>query len=76
MPKNKLQEMILAEVQGLRNEVKEVRQIDIPNIHVKIESFNHRIKTLDKQQTWATRIYTTIGGAIAIVISMMMSHKS
>lgn len=74
MAKNKIQELILSEIQDLKSEIKEVRQTDIPNIHVKIESFNQQLKTLDKQQTWSTRIYTLIGGALAIMISKLTGH--
>jgi hypothetical protein len=76
MAKNGIQALILAELQDLKKELREVRQVDIPSVHVKFETFNQKIKTLDKQQTWAVRIYTIVGGAIAVGISMLTGHKS
>lgn len=70
-----LQQLLLDEVQNISKELKEVRQTDIPNIHVQIEKFDQKIKALDRQQTWSTRIYTVIGGAIAVGISMLTGHK-
>ncbi len=70
------QELILTELKDLKQDIKDVRQTDIPAIKEDIKGFHGKIKSLEKQQTWSTRIYTVLGGAIAVAIAKYTGHNS
>jgi len=69
------QELILSEIKGLRDDIKEVRVTDIPAIKIEIKGFHGKLKTLEKQQKWSTRLYTVLGGAIAVVVAKFTGHN-
>ena len=75
MSSDSFQELILSELREVKGEIREVRQTDIPEIKVKIASFQTNLDTVKKQQMWSTRVYTLIGGAIAVVITKMTGHS-
>lgn len=68
-------ELILSELKEMKQDLKEVRQTDIPAIKVDIANFHTNLDTLKKQQTWSTRLYTVIGGIIAVFITKMTGHN-
>lgn len=70
-----IQELILAELKDLKEEVQQVRITDIPKIRVDISGFQTKLKTLETQQTWSTRLYTVLGGAIAVAIAKFTAHN-
>lgn len=69
-----INELILQELKDLKKEVGDVRITDIPNLRTDIAGFHTKIKTLENQQKWSTRLYTILGGAIAVTISKFTGH--
>lgn len=68
------EKLILSELQDVKNEIRAVRQEDIPAIKIDIAGFQTKLTTLRDHQTWSTRFYTVIGGAIAVLITKMTGH--
>lgn len=75
MKREEFHELILSELKDLKNEVREVRQTDIPNLNTAVAGFRTEMETLKKNQTWSTRLYTIIGGAIAVAITKFTGHQ-
>jgi len=63
MARQEIQKLILAEIQEIKQDLKEVRQNDIPNINTKIAVVQTESKT-------AAKIITGIGGAITLAVSV------
>jgi hypothetical protein len=55
----KVQDLILQEIRDIKGEIKEVRQLDIPNLKTELAV----VKT---QSSQAARVIAGIGGAIAV----------
>lgn len=72
---NEIYKLLLEEIRQVKNEIKEVRQTDVPSLNTKIETFGEKLKQVKEQQTWSTRIYTLVGGAIAVFIAHITSQK-
>lgn len=68
-------ELILNELKGLRDDMTQVRTKDIPAINTAVAGFRTEIETLKKNQTWSTRLYTIIGGAITVAIVKFTGHQ-
>lgn len=69
------QELLLSELQELKKDVKDVRTIDIPALKTDVAGFHEKIETLKNQQKWSTRLYTILGGAIAVAITKFTGHS-
>lgn len=69
-----INELILSELKELKGEMNAVRTTDIPNIRTDVAGFHTAINTLKDQQKWSTRLYTILGGAIAVLISKFTGH--
>lgn len=74
MKRDDFNELLLSELRDLKNEVKEVRQTDIPGLRTEVAGFHEKIETLKRQQAWSTRLYTILGGAIAVAITKFTGH--
>ena len=62
MRKDKLQDLLLSEMQEIKKDVKEIRQVDIPNLKVEM--------AVEKERgTRTAKIIATVGGALAISVS-------
>lgn len=69
MKKDKLQDLVLSELQELKKEIKEIRQTDIPNLKIDI--------AIEKERTSKTaRIITGVGGIISIAVSAAIAKWS
>lgn len=68
-------DLILNELKDLKKEVNEVRTKDIPSVQASVAGFNTKLKMLEKQQMWSTRLYTILGGAIAVAIAKFTGHS-
>ncbi len=68
-------ELILSELKDMKNDIKDVRQSDIPGLRADIAGFHEKIKTIKKQQTLSTQLYTILGGAIAVIIAKITGHN-
>lgn len=75
MPLDPFQELLLSELKEMKDDIKDVRVKDIPALQKDIAGFHGKLKTLEKQQTWSTRIYTLLGGAIAVAITKFTGHS-
>lgn len=75
MRRDEWNELLLTELRDLKNEVKEVRQTDIPTLRTEVAGFHEKIETLKKSQAWSTRLYTVLGGALAVAISKFTGHQ-
>jgi len=76
MPSNDFQDLVLSELKELKQDVKDVRLTDIPGIREDIAGFHEKIKTLENQQKWSTRLYTLVGGIVAVGIAKFTNHGS
>ncbi len=63
--RNGVQRLVIQELQELKNELKQVRQSDIPNILVDIAG-------MKKELGSSSKLYASIGGGIAVLISAVM----
>lgn len=68
-------ELILNELKALRDDMMHVRTKDIPTLNTAVTGFRAEIETLKKNQTWSTRLYTIIGGAITVAIVKFTGHQ-
>lgn len=74
MPRNDIQKLILDELRGLKTEVSDIRTKDIPDIKTHIGTYDTKLETLKEKQAWSMRIYTLVGGALAVVASRFTGH--
>lgn len=70
-------EMILSEIRDLRTDVRETRT-GVGDLKTDLATFkattNQTIEEITNKQKWSTRVYTVIGGAVAVAISKFMGH--
>lgn len=70
-------EMILSEIRDLRTDVRETRT-GVGELKTDLATFkattSQTIKDITEKQKWSTRLYTVVGGAIAVAISKFMGH--
>lgn len=75
--KGKEFESIMSEIRELRTDVRDTRD-GVGALRTDLSTFkattNQTIKDLTDKQKWSTRIYTVIGGAVAVTISKFMGH--
>lgn len=74
MPRNEIQKLILAELQNLTSEMKEVRQTDIPNLRTAVGVFKTEISTIKDKISTKTTIITAVGGFIAVATSVAVAY--
>lgn len=67
--KNKDLHQVLQKLDELDRKVDDLRTQDIPELKTAVNGFRVEIDTLKTSQTWSTRLYTVIGGAIAVAIA-------
>ena len=71
MKSNEFHELVLKDLAEMKADIKEVRQTDIPNLKTDLASFkattDKSIEDLDTKTKWSTRVYTIIGGALAVL---------
>lgn len=63
---NDMQKLLLSEIQSIQQEIKEVRQVDIPTIKEAFATMKERVSTTSK-------VYAAIGGGIAVLISIVLN---
>lgn len=76
MPLDPFQELLLSEFKEMKDNLNQVRITDIPALKVDIAGFKKDVKDLENKQRWSTRLYTLIGGAIAVAIAKYTGHNS
>lgn len=75
MKRDEFHQLILNELQDVKREIKEVRVSDIPAIQISVAGFRKEIDNLKTSQKWSTRLYTVLGGAIAVAVSKFTGHQ-
>lgn len=77
MKPNEFHELVLKDLAEMKADIKEVRQTDLPNLKTDLAVFkvgtNKAIKDLDDKTKWSTRVYTVVGGAIAVLTARFTS---
>jgi len=63
--RNGIQKLLLQEMQEIKSDLKEVRQKDIPSLTTAIE-------VMREKTGFTSKLYATIGGGIAVLISAAM----
>lgn len=70
-------DMIMSEIRDLRTDVRDTRD-GVGALRTDLATFkattSQTIKDITEKQKWSTRIYTVIGGAVAVAISKFMGH--
>lgn len=74
MAKNEIQKLILEEIQAVRNEVKEVRQFDIPGLHVTVATIRTELESVKEKSSTRSTIIAAIGGLIAVGTSIAVAY--
>lgn len=74
MPKNELQKLILSEIQELKEEIKEVRQTDIPSLKTSVATFQTELKNIKEKVSTKSMLITAVGGLIAIATSIAVAY--
>lgn len=74
MARNDIQKLILAEIQDLKSEIKEVRQTDIPNLRTAVGVFKTELATVKEKISTRSTIITTVGGLLAVATSMAVAY--
>lgn len=74
MPRNEIQKLILAEIQELKSEFKEVRQKDIPGIHTLVATLQTELNHVKEKTSTRSMIITAVGGLIAVGTSMAVAY--
>lgn len=74
---NEFEELMLSEMRGMRDEVRDTRD-GMGELKTDLATFktttNAAIVDITNKQKWSTRLYTVVGGAIAVAISKYMGH--
>lgn len=70
-------ELLLAAINEIKQDIKEVRQLDIPTLMTKLESHKTEtkieIKNLKEKTATQTKIWTLVGGFIAVATSVAIA---
>jgi hypothetical protein len=74
MKRADFEQLILSELKDLKNEMRDVRTVDIPDLKTTVGTFRKEIDALETSQKWSTRLYTIIGGAITVAIAKFPGH--
>lgn len=69
MKRKSFEDHVISELQDIKNDMKQVRTVDIPGLKSDVSGFHEKIRSLEKSQAWSTRLYTVIGGAIAVAVA-------
>lgn len=69
MKPNEFHQIVLDELRNVNAKLDDVRTKDIPAVKESVAGFRAELDTLKKSQTWSTRLYTIIGGAIAVLVA-------
>lgn len=70
MPKNELMKLLVEKLDSLDKKVDEVRTKDLPNIHTAMGVLKVQVEERTGKKA---ALYSTIGGAIAVVTSIGVS---
>lgn len=74
MARNDIQKLILAEIQELKSEVKQVRQVDIPALNTAVGVFKTELKTIKEKVSTRSMVITGVGGLLAVATSMAVAY--
>lgn len=74
MPRNDIQKLILSEVQELKSEFKEVRQKDIPGLHMLVATLQTELNHVKEKVSTKSMIITAVGGVIAVGTSIAVAY--
>lgn len=74
MPKNDIQKLILEKIQDCTNEIKEVRQKDIPGIHTLVATLQAELEHVKEKTSVKSVIITATGGLIAVGTSIAVTY--
>lgn len=73
MKQNDFHQLVLTALQELNKDMKEVRQSDIPAMKESFARFkgsmDEKIESLEKRTSWSNRLYTVLGGTLAILVA-------
>lgn len=71
MKNNEFHELVIRKLDDLTADMKQVRTIDIPAMQTSFAEFKgkvkEQIKSLEKRTSWSSRLYTVLGGALAVL---------
>lgn len=74
MPRNEIEKLILAEIQDLKSEIREVRQVDIPSLRTAVGVFKNELATVKEKVSTKSMIITAVGGLIAVGTSVAVGY--
>lgn len=73
MKQNEFHELVIRELSAIKDDIKQVRQADIPVIREGFAKFKgtveEQIKVLKDRTSWSSRLYTVLGGALAVAVA-------
>lgn len=74
MPKLDIQKVILSEIQGIKSDIKEVRQKDIPSLHTMVATLKAELNHVKEKTSTKSTVITAVGGLIAVGTSMAVAY--
>lgn len=74
MPRNDFQKLILSELKELKSDMKQIRQIDIPNLNTSVGIFKSELETIKEKVSTKSMIIAGVGGIIAVATSMAVAY--
>lgn len=74
MPKSDIQKLILSEIQEIKTDMKQVRQTDIPGLHLLVATLQTELTNVKEKVSTKSTIITTVGGLLAVATSMAVAY--
>lgn len=74
MPRNDFQKLILSELKELKNDMKDIRQVDIPALNTAVTVFKSELATVKEKVSTKSMIITGVGGLLAVATSMAVAY--
>ena len=74
MPRNDIQKLILSEIQEIKTDMKQVRQTDIPGLHLIVATLQSELKNVKEKTSTKSTIITAVGGLLAVATSMAVAY--
>ncbi len=71
---SEIQKLILEKIENCTNEIKEVRQKDIPGIHTLVATLQSEIEHVKEKTSVKSMIITAVGGLIAVGTSIAVTY--
>lgn len=74
MPKSDIQKLILSEIQEIKTDMKQVRQSDIPGLHLIVATLQTELKNVKEKTSTRSTVITAVGGLLAVATSMAVAY--